>query len=77
MESSEQGASEFQGFSVIDSVIIYRTPEKLTSVIHLKEALDMFSEMSLAESYVVGGCGILYVYWSEKYAHAIWIHGPS
>ena len=31
-------------------MIINRTPENLTSVFHLKEALDTFSEMSLAES---------------------------
>ena len=77
MESSEQGVAEFQGFQMIDSVKIYRTPEKLTSVIHLKEVLDTFSEISLAESYVVGVCGISYVYWSKIYVHAIWIRGPS
>ena len=48
----------FRNFQVIDSVMIYHIPEKLTLVIHLKEALDMFSEMSLAESYVVSSCGI-------------------
>ena len=34
-------------------MIINRTPEYLTSVFHLKEALDTFSEMSLAESPVL------------------------
>ena len=66
----------FRDFQMIDSVMIYRTPEKLTSVIHLKEAPDTFFEMSLAESFVVSGCGISYVCWSEIYAHAIWIRGP-
>ena len=49
MESFERGASE----SDDDSVIINRTPEYLTSVFHLKEALDTFSEISLAESPVL------------------------
>ena len=52
MESFERGASESQEFSDDDNVIINRTPENLTSVFHLKEALDTFSEMSLAESLV-------------------------
>ena len=50
MESFERGTSESQEFSDDDSVIINRTPENLTSVFHLKEPLDTFSEMSLAES---------------------------
>ena len=50
MESSEYVGSESQGFSDDHSVIIYCTPEKLTSIIHLKEALDTFYEMSLTEN---------------------------
>lgn len=34
-------------------MIINHTPEYLTSVFHLKEALETFSEMSLAESPVL------------------------
>ena len=34
-------------------MIINRTPEYLTSVFYLKEVLDTFSEMSLAESPVL------------------------
>ena len=74
MESSEQGVSEFQGFSGDDSVIIYQTPEKLNLVIHLKEALDIFSGDELSRklhTYVVSGCGISYLYWSEIYTRAI------